>query len=75
MATEIGNLSSANGASLQLSDKSGQVAAQLLSGAVEEAGTAQQKNQDPKDTELQPVQSQAEIEKHAGIWQIARVDR
>ena len=63
MTTEIGNLSSANGASLQLSDKSGQVAAQLLSGAVEEAGTAQQKNQDPKDTELQLVQSQAEIEK------------
>ena len=63
MATEIGNLSSANGASLQLSDKSGQVAAQLLSGAVEDAGAVQQKNQDLKDTELQPVQSQAEIEK------------
>ncbi|MFM5344972.1 flagellar protein FlaG [Aeromonas veronii] len=62
MATEIGNLSSANGASLQLSDKSGQVAAQLLSGGVEDAGTAQQKNQDPKDTELQPLQSQAEME-------------
>ena len=63
MATEIGNLSSANGASLQLSDKSGQVAAQLLSGTVENTGTAQQKNQDPKDTEFQSVQSQAEIEK------------
>ena len=62
MATEIGNLSSANGASLQLSDKSGQVAAQLLSGGVEDAGTAQQKNQGPKDTELQPLQSQAEME-------------
>ncbi|MFM7967148.1 hypothetical protein ACF2JD_01695 [Aeromonas sp. A-5] len=36
MTTELGNLSSANGASLQLSDKSGQVAAQLLSGLVEE---------------------------------------
>ncbi|BBT94817.1 flagellin protein [Aeromonas veronii] len=64
MATEIGNLSSANGASLQLSDKSGQVAAQLLSGAVEDAGTVQQKNQEqPKETELQQVQNQADIEK------------
>ena len=64
MATEIGNLSSANGASLQLSDKSGQVAAQLLSGTVEDAGTVQQKSQEqPKETELQQVQSQADIEK------------
>ena len=64
MATEIGNLSSANGASLQLSDKSGQVAAQLLSGVVEDAGTLQQKSQEqPKETELQQVQSQADIEK------------
>ncbi len=64
MATEIGNLSSAKGASLQLSDKSGQVAAQLLSGAVEDAGTVQQKNQEqPKETELQQVQNQADIEK------------
>ncbi|MCX0438360.1 flagellar protein FlaG [Aeromonas veronii] len=63
MATEIGNLSSANGASLQLSDKSGQVAAQLLSGVVEDAGTLQQKSQEqPKETELQQVQSQADIE-------------
>ena len=64
MATEIGNLSSANGASLQLSDKSGQVAAQLLSGTVENSGTVQQKSQEqPKETELQQVQSQADIEK------------
>ncbi len=64
MATEIGNLSSANGASLQLSDKSGQVAAQLLSGTVEDAGTVQQKSQEQaKETELQQVQSQADIEK------------
>ena len=64
MATEIGNLSSANGASLQLSDKSGQVAAQLLSGTVENSGTVQQKSQEqPKETELQQVQSQAGIEK------------
>ncbi|MGL6333786.1 flagellar protein FlaG [Aeromonas jandaei] len=64
MATEIGNLSSANGASLQLSDKSGQVAAQLLSGTVEDSGTVQQKSQEqPKETELQQVQSQADIEK------------
>ncbi|WP_421321125.1 flagellar protein FlaG [Aeromonas veronii] len=64
MATEIGNLSSANGASLQLSDKSGQVAAQLLSGTVEDAGTVQQKSQEQaKGTELQQVQSQADFEK------------
>ncbi|MGL4765794.1 MAG: flagellar protein FlaG [Aeromonas sp.] len=64
MATEIGNLSSANGASLQLSDKSGQVAAQLLSGTVEDAGAVQQKSQgQPKETELQQVQSQADVEK------------
>ncbi|MCF5858949.1 MULTISPECIES: flagellar protein FlaG [Aeromonas] len=64
MATEIGNLSSANGASLQLSDKSGQVAAQLLSSTVEDAGTVQQKSQEQaKETELQQVQSQADVEK------------
>ena len=63
MTTELGNLSSANGASLQLSDKSGQVAAQLLSGLVEEPGVALQKNQDVTKTDRQPVQSQAEIEK------------
>ncbi|QWL62483.1 flagellar protein FlaG [Aeromonas jandaei] len=64
MATEIGNLSSANGASLQLSDKSGQVAAQLLSGTVEDTGTVQQKSQEQvKETELQQVQSQADVEK------------
>ncbi|UUI62653.1 flagellar protein FlaG [Aeromonas salmonicida] len=63
MTTELGNVSSANGASLQLSDKSGQVAAQLLSGLVEEPGVALQKNQDVTKTDRQPVQSQAEIEK------------
>ena len=63
MTTELGNLSSANGASLQLSDKSGQVAAQLLSGLMEEPGIALQKNQDVAKTELRQVQSQEEIEK------------
>ena len=63
MTTELGNVSSANGASLQLSDKSGQVAAQLLSGLVEEPGVALRKNQDVTKTDRQPVQSQAEIEK------------
>ena len=63
MATEIGNLSSANGASLQLSDKSGQVAAQLLSGLMEEPGIALRKNQDVAKSDLRQVQSQAEIEK------------
>lgn len=63
MTTELGNLSSANGASLQLSDKSGQVAAQLLSGLVEEPGVALRKNQDVTKTDHRSVQSQAEIEK------------
>ncbi|MFQ2467656.1 flagellar protein FlaG [Aeromonas caviae] len=47
MTTELANLSSASGASVQLSDKSGQVAAQLLSGTVEEArnGGQQEKNE------------------------------
>ncbi|WP_429022940.1 flagellar protein FlaG [Aeromonas allosaccharophila] len=62
MTTELGNLSSANGASLQLSDKSGQVAAQLLSGLVEEPGVALRKNQEVAKTDLRQVQSQAEIE-------------
>ncbi|PTS75423.1 flagellin [Aeromonas sp. HMWF036] len=40
------------------------MAAQLLSGTVEDAGTVQQKSQEqPKGTELQQVQSQADIEK------------
>ncbi|MBM0416323.1 flagellin [Aeromonas veronii] len=39
------------------------MAAQLLSGTVEDAGTVQQKSQEqPKGTELQQVQSQADIE-------------
>lgn len=63
MTTELGNLSSANGASLQLSDKSGQMAAQLLSGLMEEPGIALRKNQDVAKTDLRQVQSQAEIEK------------
>lgn len=47
MTTELANLSSASGASVQLSDKSGQVAAQLLSGTAEEArnGGQQEKNE------------------------------
>jgi flagellar protein FlaG len=63
MTTELGNLSSANGASVQLSDKSGQVAAQLLSGFEEEAKVALRENQDQKDTDPQQVQRQADIEK------------
>jgi flagellar protein FlaG len=63
MTTELGNLSSANGSSVQLSDKSGQVAAQLLSGGVEDAGVAPQKQQESKDLTLSVQQSQAEIEK------------
>lgn len=63
MTTELGNLSSANGSSVQLSDKSGQVAAQLLSGGVEDADVAPQKQQESKDLTLSVQQSQADIEK------------
>ncbi|MDX7806794.1 flagellar protein FlaG [Aeromonas caviae] len=63
MTTELGNLSSANGSSVQLSDKSGQVAAQLLSGGVEDAGVAPQKRRESKDLTLSVQQSQADIEK------------
>ncbi|HEH9416807.1 TPA: flagellar protein FlaG [Aeromonas sobria] len=62
MTTEISSLSSANGASLQLSDKSGQVAAQLLSGSVEEDYVTPQKEQEPKDKGIQKVQNQVDIE-------------
>ena len=60
MTTELGNLSSASGAFVQLSDKSGQVAAQLLSDEVEEVGKAQQERQDATGP---AAQNQAEIEK------------
>ena len=68
MTTELVNLSSASGASVQLSDKSGQVVAQSLSGAVEEAGDPQRREQAQKDAvsppeQNQAVQSQVEIEK------------
>lgn len=47
MTTELANLSSVSRTSSQLSDKSGQVAAQLLSGAAEEARNGgQQEKQD-----------------------------
>lgn len=79
MATEIGNLSSANGASLQLSDKSGQVAAQLLSGTVEDAGTVQQKVRSrQRKLSFNKCRARQILKtgtKLAGIWQIARVDR
>ena len=64
METELGNLLSANGSSVQLSDKSGQVAAQLLSGGVEDAGAAhQQGKQAAKQLTPSMQQSQADIEK------------
>ncbi|MGY3948562.1 flagellin [Aeromonas allosaccharophila] len=64
MTTELGNLSSANGASLQLRDKSGQVAAQLLSGSMEEAKLTGQKEPELKDdNEIQQTQNKAELEK------------
>ncbi|WED78301.1 flagellar protein FlaG [Aeromonas allosaccharophila] len=63
MTTELGNLSSANGASLQLSDKSGQVAAQLLSGSMEEAKLTGQKEPELKDNDIQQTQNKAELEK------------
>ncbi len=63
MTTELGNLSSANSASLQLSDKSGQVAAQLLSGSMEEAKLTGQKEPELKDNDIQQTQNKAELEK------------
>lgn len=63
MTTELRNLSSANGSSVQLSDKSGQVAAQLLSGGVEDVGVAPQKRQESQDLTLSVQQSQVDIEK------------
>ncbi|MBL0495903.1 flagellar protein FlaG [Aeromonas caviae] len=63
MTTELGNLSSANGSSVQLSDKSGQVAAQLLSGGVEDVGVAPQKRQESQDLTLSVQRSQVDIEK------------
>ncbi|MNS09557.1 flagellar protein FlaG [compost metagenome] len=63
MTTELVNLSSANGSSVQLSDKSGQVAAQLLSGGVEDAGVATQRQQESKELTRSVQQSQADIEK------------
>ncbi len=61
MTTELGNLSSAGSSSLQLSDKSGQVAAQSLSdwGAKEESSD----KQDPIIQSQNLQQSQADIEK------------
>ena len=63
MTTELGNLSSVSGASVQLSDKSGQVAAQLLSGGVEDVGVAPQKRQESQDLTLSVQRSQVDIEK------------
>ncbi|MND48629.1 flagellar protein FlaG [compost metagenome] len=63
MTTELVNLSSVNGSSVQLSDKSGQVAAQLLSGGVEDAGVATQRQQESKELTRSVQQSQADIEK------------
>ncbi|WP_042063733.1 flagellar protein FlaG [Aeromonas allosaccharophila] len=62
MTTEISNLSSANGASLQLSDKSGQVAAQLLSSSVEEDNVTPQSELEPKYKGIQKVQDLTDIE-------------
>lgn len=63
METELGNLLSANGSSVQLSEKSGQVAAQLLSGGVEDVGVAPQKRQESQDLTLSVQRSQVDIEK------------
>ena len=63
MTTELGNLSSAIGASLQPSDKSGPRAAPLLSGSVEKTGTAPQGEQESKSATRAVTESQVEIEK------------
>ncbi len=63
MTTELGNLSSASGASVQLSDKSGQVAAQVLSGVMEEAKAVQQDQKGTNGLERSGQRIQADIEK------------
>ncbi|MNP40622.1 flagellar protein FlaG [compost metagenome] len=63
MTTELGNLSSVSGASVQLSDKSGQVAAQLLSGAVEEAKVVLQERRVANGLERSSKQTHSDIEK------------
>lgn len=63
MTIELNNLSSASGVSVQPSNKSGQAAAQLFSGTVEDSGVALRENQRAKDTPLLPAQDQADIEK------------
>ena len=63
MTTELGNLSSAIGASLQPSDKSGPRAAPLLPGSVEKTGTAPQGEQESKSATRAVTESQVEIEK------------
>lgn len=63
MTTELGNLSSTCGASVHLSDQSGQVAAQLLSGGVKDAGVVPREQQESKELTRSGQQSQADIEK------------
>ncbi len=61
MTTELGNLSSTSGASVQLSDKSGQVAAQSLSGVTEYTHRGEQQG---KQEQAQLVQqSDADLKK------------
>ncbi|MGS3174774.1 flagellar protein FlaG [Aeromonas sanarellii] len=61
MTTELGNLSSASGASVQLSNKSGQVAAQLLSDAMEETHNGTQQGMQERAHPVQ--QNETDIEK------------
>ncbi|PJG57805.1 flagellar protein FlaG [Aeromonas cavernicola] len=63
MTTELNILSSANGASVQSNDKSGQTAAQLLSGVVvAETGGEATKNAIYGAPQLQTLQSTKDIE-------------
>ncbi|MBP4040757.1 flagellar protein FlaG [Aeromonas sp. SrichE-2G] len=61
MTTELGNLSSTSGASVQLSDKSGQVAAQSLSGVTEYTHRGEQ--QDKQEQAQLVQQSDADLKK------------
>ena len=64
MTTELGNVSSTNGASVQLSDKSGQVAAQMLSDAVSVPESAvQHKDDDLKKSVTTTKQNKVDVEK------------
>ena len=71
MTTELGNVSSTYGASVQLSDKSGQVAAQMLSDVVDVPEAAvQHKDGDLKKSLPVTQQNKADFEKQVQNLQV-----